>query len=176
MYLLRYASAAHNVAHFHLQCDFDENAFSEKMKVGLYNSKRNMQKRSKGRTAKPSSTATAPKAVDAAVEDHPKTAKAGPSPPGNVPAPTEPGNQAQEHAAAEVVAHCLEVATKGGKSFTCNVRLIRSAVFRRDPQGKNRPLQNALRALLHGVRKNDVAETKDALQKLREEQDLGLNM
>ncbi len=176
VYLLRFATAAHNVGHFQLECNFDEAVFSERMKVGLYNSKRNLRKREQKLSVTANSNLKPAADTPGEVAKAETAGEAGQSRADNVPAPTEPGNDCQDSIAAEVVAHCLEAATKGGKSFSCNVRLIRSAVFRRDPQGKNGPLQNELKSLLNGVGNNDVAETQEALTILQEEADLGVNM
>ncbi len=177
MFLLHFAAAAHNVAHFDDQCEFDENAFSDRMKVGLYNSKRNQETRAKATHTERTATVTAATGT-AATDNEQPAAKRGTKAPAstNIPAPTDPGDETQARVEADLVAHCLEAATNGGTSFSCNIRLIRSAVFRRDPQGKNKPLQNALRALLNGVRRNDVNETKEALRILEEDENLGANM
>ncbi len=169
VYVIRVATAAHNVAHFSEDCNFDEALFSDRMKVGLYNTKRNVEKRAKA-VDKPCTATAPPDAGEPVMES------ASRPPAGNLPAPAEPGNAAQESVAADIVAHCLQAATRGGSSFACNVRLIRSAVHRRDPQGINRPLQNALKSLLNGVRSNDAHATEEAINVLKKDATLGSNM
>ncbi len=175
VYVLRLATAAHNVAHFHFDCEFDEKKFSDKMKVRLYNSKRNKAWRDKdcgGLNPKPN-------ADSAHVKDQGQvsaTDAGGKRALDSVPAPTEPGDHTQEAIAAELVSQCLDGATKAGASFSCNVRLIRSAVHRRDPRAENVPLQNALKALLNGVRNNDVHETESAIKALEADVVLGKDM
>ena len=53
-----------------------------------------------------------------------------------------------------------------------NVRLIKTAVYRRDPMAKNKPLQNAMNALMKGLKDNDVEETEAALTYMRKQVDL----
>ncbi len=173
MYILRLARAAHNVAHFGEVCEFDEAKFSDRMKVRLYNTKRNREWREKERKR---AAAFAPSSADVDEAAPASVGRGTDDVTVNVPTPTEPGNRTQEHIAADLVAKTLNSATKAGASFSCNVRLIRSAVFRRDPAGQNKPLQNALRSLMKGVRANDVHGTEEALKVLQEDVDLGVNM
>ncbi len=175
VYVLRVALAAHNVAHFSSDCEFDADKFSDRLKVRLYNSKRNVDRRAK---QKDTDTIVPQQRSGSVLQEESRSAprNSPKKPMDSVPAPTAPGDKTQELIAAEVVGQCLESATNAGASFACNIRLIRSAVFRRDPTGRNVPLQNALRSLLKGVRSNDVQETKAALEALREDVNLGANM
>ncbi len=192
VFLVRFAHAAHNYAHFNDSCRFDEELFANRMKVHLYNAKQ-IGTMNKARDASKPAAAEG-KARDGAAEadgqgdkghemasaDTGDPAATGPSGSNGVdlamPAPPEIGNATHEGIAAEQVARCLEHATRGGRNFAANIRLIRSAVFRRDPQGKNKPLQNALRTLLNGARHGHVHEVQEALDVMKQDVDLGANM
>ncbi len=171
MFLVQAALAAHNYAHFNDSCSFDESVFSNRMKVGLYNSKRNETSRTKVDNGPPDNGENKVHEQEKEPDAFETTTRCERDL--DMPAPAEVGNAVQEGIAAEKVAQCLDDATRRGRCFASNIRLIRSAVFKRDPQGQNMPLQNALKMLLHGARHGDVPVVQDALVAMQAEVDLG---
>ncbi len=169
VYCEKIATAAHSYAHVNRACEFDPELFHDRMKLAIYNTRRQIPKGSLvAATTRPVTAMSIRKATNGSTADN-----EAPQPDLAIPAPPHPQDEAQQRIAAEAVVEAMNAATNAGRSFANNVRLIRSAVYHRDPKGQNKPLQNALKALLRAVQENDVKETEEAMKVVRAQVDFG---